>query len=49
MRQALGPEVRIVAVTTYGSDEDRRQSLEAGFDQHLIKPLDPRFLKSLIG
>lgn len=49
MRQALGPEVRIVAVTAYGSDEDRRQSLEAGFDQHLIKPLDPRFLKSLIG
>lgn len=49
MRQALGPEVRIVAVTGYGSDEDRRQSLEAGFDQHLIKPVDPAFLRGLLG
>ena len=49
MRQALGPEVRIVAVTGYGSDEDRRQSLEAGFDQHLVKPVDPAFLRGLIG
>jgi CheY-like chemotaxis protein len=48
MRQALGPEVRIVAITGYGSDEDRRQSLEAGFDQHLVKPVDPAFLRSLI-
>jgi CheY-like chemotaxis protein len=49
MRQALGPEVRIVAVTTYGSEEDRRQSFEAGFDHHLVKPLDPGLLKSIIG
>ena len=49
MRQTLGPEVRIVAVTGYGSDQDRRQSLEAGFDQHLVKPVDPAFLKGLIG
>lgn len=49
MRRMLGPEVRIVALTGYASDEDRRQSLEAGFDQHLIKPLDVPFLKGLIG
>ena len=30
----------IVAVSGYGQDEDRRRSTEAGFDHHLIKPLD---------
>ncbi len=30
----------IVAVSGYGQDEDRRRSKEAGFDHHLIKPLD---------
>ena len=47
MRLFLGAGVRIVALTGYGQDEDRRRSLEAGFDQHLVKPLDPAFLKSL--
>lgn len=49
MRQALGPGMRIVAVTGYGGEEDRRRSLDAGFDHHLVKPLDADFLKSLIG
>lgn len=49
IRRFLGPDVRIVAVTGYGQYEDRRRSLEAGFDQHIIKPLDPDFLKSLTG
>ena len=49
MREALGPDARIVAVTGYGSEEDRCQSLAAGFDQHLVKPVDPVFLRSLIG
>ena len=31
----------IVAVTGYGQDEDRRRSREAGFDEHLVKPVDP--------
>src|SRR5690606_3060238 len=29
----------LVAVTGYGSAEDQRRSLEAGFDLHLVKPL----------
>lgn len=49
IRRFLGPDVRIVAVTGYGQHEDRRRSLEAGFDQLIIKPLDPDFLKSLTG
>jgi PAS domain S-box-containing protein len=44
-----GRSVRIVAVTGYGQDEDRRLAQEAGFDQHLTKPVDPEALESLIG
>jgi CheY-like chemotaxis protein len=33
---------RLIAVTAYGEDEDRRRSHEAGFDHHLVKPEDPR-------
>jgi len=32
--------VRMIAVTGYGQEDDRKRSQEAGFDQHLIKPLD---------
>jgi CheY-like chemotaxis protein len=39
---------RIVAVTGYGSPEDRRKSLEAGFDAHLTKPADPVVLQKLL-
>ena len=38
----------IVAVSGYGQEEDRRRSNEAGFDHHLIKPLDHDALLSLI-
>ena len=30
----------IVAMTGWGQDEDRRRSAEAGFDHHLVKPVD---------
>jgi CheY-like chemotaxis protein len=38
----------IVAVSGYGQDEDRRRSKEAGFDHHLIKPLDHDALLTLL-
>jgi PAS domain S-box-containing protein len=31
----------LAALTGWGQDEDKRQSLEAGFDLHLTKPVDP--------
>jgi two-component system CheB/CheR fusion protein len=39
-RTDLG-RVRLVALTGWGQEEDRRTSLAAGFDLHLVKPLDP--------
>jgi CheY-like chemotaxis protein/anti-sigma regulatory factor (Ser/Thr protein kinase) len=34
------PQPRIVAVTGYGQREDRQRSRAAGFDEHLVKPVD---------
>jgi PAS domain S-box-containing protein len=31
----------LIALTGYGQEEDRRMSQEAGFDLHLVKPIDP--------
>jgi CheY-like chemotaxis protein len=36
---------RLIAVTAYGQDEFRRRSHEAGFEQHLVKPVDPDALR----
>jgi CheY-like chemotaxis protein len=38
----------IVAVSGYGQDEDRRRSREAGFDYHLVKPVDHEHLFSIL-
>jgi len=40
--------VRLIALTGYGQDEDRRRAREAGFDEHLTKPADPAALESLL-
>ena len=41
-------DTRMIAVTGYGSEEDRRRSREAGFDEHLTKPVDPLRLLQLL-
>lgn len=35
---------RLIAVTGYGETKDRLRALAAGFDQHLVKPVDPKVL-----
>jgi CheY-like chemotaxis protein len=40
--------VRLVALTGYGRDDDRQRSQEAGFDAHLVKPVDPQKLRELL-
>jgi CheY-like chemotaxis protein len=38
----------LIAVTGYGQADDRRRSKDAGFDAHLVKPVSPGVLSSLI-
>jgi two-component system CheB/CheR fusion protein len=38
----------LVALSGYGSDKDRRHSFEAGFDVHLVKPVDADTLTSIL-
>ncbi len=41
-------KTRLVAVTGYGQASDRAQATEAGFDAHLVKPVDPAKLRAVL-
>ncbi len=41
-------DIKLVALTGWGQEEDRRLSHDAGFDYHLTKPVDSKLLKDLI-
>jgi two-component system, sensor histidine kinase len=41
--------MRLIALTGYGLAEDQRRVLEAGFDLHLVKPVDLRLLLDALG
>ena len=43
-----GKRLVLVALTGWGQEEDRQRSLEAGFDAHLVKPLDHEALLTLL-
>jgi two-component system CheB/CheR fusion protein len=43
-----GERFRVIAMTGYGQEEDRRQSREAGMDAHVVKPVLPKQLSSLL-
>jgi CheY-like chemotaxis protein len=49
VRARAGAALHIVALSGFGLPEDRARALEAGFDQHMVKPADPAFLRSLLG
>ncbi|WP_338767381.1 ATP-binding protein [Massilia sp. METH4] len=38
----------IVAITGYGTPQDRARALDAGFDEHLVKPVDPKALYGIL-
>jgi CheY-like chemotaxis protein len=40
--------LQIIALTGYGQEEDRSRSREAGFDDHLVKPVDPEDLRRML-
>jgi PAS domain S-box-containing protein len=46
--QAWGTGVVLVAVTGWGQEPDRRRTQDAGFDHHLVKPVDPAVLMSYL-
>jgi CheY-like chemotaxis protein len=48
VRHAVGASIHLVALTGYGQPDDRRLALEAGFDAHLVKPVDPPALLAAI-
>jgi CheY-like chemotaxis protein len=45
--QPWGRGVLMVALTGLGEEDDRRRSQEAGFDLHLVKPVEPDVLHCL--
>jgi DNA-binding response OmpR family regulator len=47
-RQPWGAGVKLIALTGWGQDEDRRRTREAGFDLHLTKPVDPDQLVAML-
>ncbi|MEO7793915.1 MAG: response regulator [Thermoanaerobaculia bacterium] len=43
-----GSEIILVALTGWGQEQDRRRAYDAGFDAHLVKPLDHVALEALL-
>jgi two-component system CheB/CheR fusion protein len=43
-----GADIRLIAVTGWGQEDDRAKSRDAGFDEHLTKPVDPEVLMGVI-
>jgi len=39
-----GTSIKLIALTGWGQERDRREAIEAGFDQHLVKPVDTEVL-----
>jgi len=45
----LLPDLRLIAVSGWGQPEDRRRTAEAGFDHHLVKPVQIEEIQKLLG
>jgi len=48
LRSVLGDAVRLIALTGYGQPQDHARSSAAGFDAHLVKPVDPARLADVL-
>jgi CheY-like chemotaxis protein len=46
--RGIGPSVRIIALTGYGQAEDVQRARDAGFDAHMVKPVDLNALERAI-
>jgi len=48
VREQLGDDVILVAVSGFGQPDDKRRAIEAGFDEHLTKPADVHDIENLL-
>jgi PAS domain S-box-containing protein len=48
IRSKLGDRFRLIALSGYGQQKDRERAFAAGFDDHLLKPVDPSRLVSVL-
>jgi PAS domain S-box-containing protein len=48
IRSKLRGRSRLIALSGYGQPKDRQRAFEAGFDEHLLKPVDPERLQSIL-
>jgi PAS domain S-box-containing protein len=46
--QPWGAGIKLIAVTGWGQEDDKLKAMEAGFDHHLTKPVDPNALQLLM-
>ncbi|HVY05612.1 MAG TPA: ATP-binding protein [Burkholderiales bacterium] len=47
-KEEWGRSMLIVAQTGWGQEEDKRRTREAGFDEHLVKPVDPTYVARIV-
>jgi CheY-like chemotaxis protein/two-component sensor histidine kinase len=47
-KESWGERIMLVALTGWGQEEDKRRTLDAGFDLHVVKPIDFAKLDSLV-
>jgi CheY-like chemotaxis protein len=47
-KPGAGDGLRLIAITGYGHEADQQRSREAGFEQHLVKPVDIECLERVI-
>jgi CheY-like chemotaxis protein len=47
-QQSWGRDARIIALTGWGQQEHRQRTRECGFDEHVVKPVDPSALMSVL-
>jgi CheY-like chemotaxis protein len=47
-KEPWGKEIVLVALTGWGQEEDRHRSRDAGFDAHMVKPVDHNLLLKLL-
>ena len=45
---AWGREMVVIALTGFGADDDRLKARQAGFDMHLVKPVEPEHLLTVL-